>query len=378
MDDSYRRIAFALLIVLYMCGALIFCIQVFVSPNKLSGLATVLPKNNVIQTPATTTGSKQFHINPNTIQSLHGMTEQQIRDRLGNEVNIQLQDRNGNMIQTTAKVGVQAANRNPNDVTVNFDTYDGVATYHCNTATTNTMANDVILLNAGRYLSPAYFNEATRGSIPKGQYREKVFLDLCMSGRGVVSSITALDVVNIQLERLILILLKLKGRNRIRRLPVAAMITPGESADTIVDLLTYGDNVKILRTQVAERWIPVSSESVLELDDGETMDDEITENASAALRNSALELFQGWPVLAIYGSSDILARQGAELLEREIGAKSIKLEGGADCHEQTSNEFGKAVMGYLSDQLKDSVQKTAATTATTNNGMQFALQFSTS
>lgn len=340
----------------------------------------------VIHTPsspaaASSGGSNQFKINPNTIQALHGMTDQQIREKLGKEVKVQIKDKNGNTIQTTAKVDVQpsstetANHGDKKDVTINFDTYDGVATYHCNTANSSTQANDVILLNGGRYFHPDYFNEARRAKIPKGDYHVDVVLELCKNGKGIVSSVTALDVVSIQPDRLISILRQLKHRNRIQRLPVAALISPGESSDTIINWLSYGDDVRVLRKQIAERWIPVSSESLLELDDGEIIDDEITENASTPLRNSALELIRGWPVLAIYGSSDILARQGAELLEREVEAKTIKLEGGADCQEQVPHEFGRAVMRYLSDQLKNSAQTIRATNA---NGMRFSLQFATS
>jgi hypothetical protein len=399
-DDTSRRVVIIILVILYVCGAFAFCFQVFLSPWKLHGLANIqqnhvgifpqastVTKATTTTTMLTTSGpNNRFQLNPTTIQSLEGMTDQQIRDTLGSEVQIQIQDQHGRVIHTTAKVDVQTTtsttatinhqDNHQNDVTVNFDMYEGVAAYHCHTATTIGQAqdNDVVLLNAGRYLSPDHFNQTLRMNISKDQYREKVFLDLCLRGRGIVSSITALDVSSaMSPQRLLSILQKLHQRHRIHRLPVSALITPGPSSDVIVDWLRYVDDIQILQNRIAERWIPVSSESVLELEDeeDESFADEITENASAPLRKGALELLRGWPVLAVYGSDDILSRQGAELLERDIQAKTISLKGGDDCHEQAPDKFAVAVMEYLSEEIKSSPRPSATTNNNADNGRRF-------
>lgn len=148
----------------------------------------------------------------------------------------------------------------------------------------------------------------------------------------------------------------LRDRNRLSMLRVAAVITPGASADTIVDWTVHDEGSERLQEKVAKHWIPVNAEGVLELT-GDDNDDlagssDVIEHASVSLHSGATDLIGDWSVFCTYGKDDIVAREGAERVQKEIASTQLAaLEGGRDCHEKQTVHFAKLVLDYLAQQL---------------------------
>jgi hypothetical protein len=235
-------------------------------------------------------------------------------------------------------------------------------------------SRDVVILDGGSFFAKEQYHRNTMGvkqqiHVSEDHVGERTFLELCHRAdqRGVLHSITALDLDHAASSNaaagpdvLLGVLEGLLERKKVSALPVAALVTPGRSAETIVDWILYGD-IAVLTNRVARHWIPVAvGDSVLQTVKDEDDDDEDVPgySASATPRNSSpWQVIEHWPVLAIYGSSDETGRQSAELLQTEASAEIAKVEGGRFCYLDSPEQFSDTIMDYLEKQLTGTTQQ---------------------
>jgi hypothetical protein len=208
----------------------------------------------------------------------------------------------------------------------------------------------LVILDAGRF---ATLEKVDVHAVAKpGQLSQITVLELCSAARlsGLFASVTAVEFgESEEPETLMSVLEDLLEQNRVVSLPVAALLTPGGSANTIMDWIMYGD-VDILTTRVAKYWIPVSAPNALQVtaeeDDDDTEDDK--RHVSTGLSKSRpTTLLQNWPMFAMYGRDDEKGRRAAEILQTKFQANVTELEGGNSFFTEQPRAFSKAVIEYL-------------------------------
>lgn len=360
LSDRRRACFFAALISFYLLFALSFCLQFIVSPARWSRLVS----QSSLANPVTPILDRAAPPRPKPCPSCSAQPQQ--------HSTVSKPTHPGAATEFLAEI--KAANLPP-PVPVEISTAlqhgkaGGVNYYHCSgllsqpetvpmssTVPEDSAAlhnsRDVVILGGGRFFSGgAYSPNGGYIRLPNDSVGELAFLEFCHRARGVLDSITVVNLDTAVAPAVLLGVLEgLEKHNRVSALPVAALVTPGPSAGTVVDWILYGD-VRVLTSRVARHWIPISADSVLQAVDEEDEEDTI-ENMSAALHSSPLHMIENWPVLAIYGSTDPVGRQGAELLQAEVsGTVVAEIEGGPLCFLESPLQFSDTIIDYMEEQL---------------------------
>jgi hypothetical protein len=220
-----------------------------------------------------------------------------------------------------------------------------------NTYAPGESSRDLVILDAGRFA--ALEKVDVHATSKPGQLSQITVLELCLAARhsGAFASVTAVEFgESEEPETLLSILEDLLEQKIVTALPVAALLTPGGSANTIVDWILYGD-VDILTTRVAQHWISVSAPTVLHVtadeDDDGTAEVDKRHVSTGLQKSRPTTLLQHWPMLAMYGRDDEKGRRAAETLQTQFHATVTELAGGHSFYTELPRDFSKAVIDYL-------------------------------
>jgi hypothetical protein len=271
----------------------------------------------------------------------------------------------------------------PQSVSFQAGRIDGIKFYHCSTVYGDEtlrddevpahdiqvpslpISRDMIVLGGKKFFGKAATEIVHGGDIRLSHtdIQEHAWVHFCQYAQGkdgIIDSIIALDLDHtVRPSFLMKILKKLRQQRRVSALPVAALVTPESSAQTVVDWIMYGDS-RTLMKDIARHWIPVSAgKSIMQAmeDDKDPVMDldselsELDEHASVSLPSTSIfRNIEGWPILVVYGKGDDVGKQGADLLSNEVSsAMSVELGEGPLCYLMAAEQFITAVLIFLEE-----------------------------
>jgi hypothetical protein len=252
-------------------------------------------------------------------------------------------------------------------------------------------SNDVIFLGRRFFRNNHFLTRDLKhgGNVPitHTDIERHAIYDYCRTAEqqlGYIDSIIALDIDHTTSTLYISnILNELLRVRRISALPVAAIVTPERSSQTILDWIMFGDRYTLMN-HVARHWIPISAGPYIfqaiaddQYDDGltgvfDTADDlrlgnqnitkmDTTGSASdigpsiSLPSSSMFRQIDHWPIFMISGIEDTISQEAGQLLSSNEQYHSMEytkhsiLPGNTTCYLYHASMVIVAIIDYLQD-----------------------------
>jgi hypothetical protein len=223
----------------------------------------------------------------------------------------------------------------------------------------STYSNDIVILGRQYFRSPIPRNLKHGADlvIDESDIEHRALYEYCVTSEqryGLVDSITILDLSHpISTLFLTNIMKELLRMKRISALPIAALITPEQSSQTIIDWMMYGeDHTQLLN--LARHWIPISAGPYIQqaiLDDQYptiTMTDSLDQSSASLPSSSIFRQVNQWPILVISCDDDMVSRNAAESLRTEHSLTTHSMiSGNKSCYLHTPTIFITVVLDYF-------------------------------
>ena len=195
---------------------------------------------------------------------------------------------------------------------------EGVAYYHCPATTPQSgVIHNIVLLHGKAFT--------------KENWKESGILQQFCAVDSI--QVTALDLnVKVDAKELQKMLTALSAANLVTSLPITALVTPSASGSAVVDWMQSSDAATSL-PQMVSTWIPVASNSLLNVQDTTTI---------AAMKD--------WPsfhILAIYGDQDGPGKESSQLLGNLAGATVQELPGKHPVYLDSPDAFVTTILRQL-------------------------------